>query len=191
MARKLAILSVIVGVGLLGVLMYAGVIPAIVQGPSPGDLLMALGPASMAVGAIKLKSAQEIAEKWKQRAAAASGDYGKGISAPRKDWATETQAAQGAFEQGIQAAIGRKSFARGVAKAGTAKQQAKALAVGVQRYAPGVTAGAGDFATNVSPYLDTLGRISLPARGAKGDPGNLARVQAVADALHQQKVNQG
>ena len=43
MARKLAILSVIVGVVLLGVLMYAGVIPAIVQGPSPGDLLMALG----------------------------------------------------------------------------------------------------------------------------------------------------
>jgi|SRR4051812_48470467 hypothetical protein len=138
--------------------------------------------------AIKIKSADAIAQKFATRGAAAGADYAAGVAAPRQDWAAATEAASNTWGAGVQQAISNGQFGKGVAKAGTAKWQRKAAGVGAQRFGPGVTAAKADYQAAVQPYLDTLANLSLPPRNPKGDPGNLQRVQVVAQALRARKL---
>jgi hypothetical protein len=137
---------------------------------------------------IKTKPIADVATKWASRASAASPDYQKGIQAPSKDWATEAKAAEPAYQAGVQDAVSRGAFGKGVTKAGSEKWSRKALAVGPARYGPGVSAATADFTADFGPYLDALGRISLPTRGKRGDPANIERVRTIATALHSQKT---
>jgi hypothetical protein len=137
---------------------------------------------------IKTKPIADVATKWAQRASAASPDYQKGIQAPSKDWGSEAKAAEPAYQAGVQDAISRGAFGKGVTKAGSEKWQRKALAVGPARYGPGVSAATADFTADFGPFLDALGRISLPPRGKRGDPANIERVRTIATALHSQKT---
>ncbi len=137
---------------------------------------------------IILKPLAEIAKKFVTRAQAASPDYEAGVKSPGKDWASETKAAEGSYQAGVQAAISRGAFGKGVAEAGTGKWQEKASTLGKQRYGPGVAQAGADFQKGFASMADVLSRISLPPRGAKGDPGNLERVRAVDTALHAEKV---
>ena len=141
--------------------------------------------------AIKLASAAEIAAKWAKKAAAAQGEYAAGVANPKKDWATETIASEAAMEAGIQAAIARKAFSKGVRKSGTAKQQDRSIKLGPARFAQGIAAGQGEMAANFAPFRDIIERVSPPIKGAKGDPGNLERVRAYSAPLHQAKISQG
>lgn len=138
--------------------------------------------------AIQIKSADVISKKYAARGAAAGADYAAGVQSPRQDWATATGAAAQTYAAGVQAAIGNGSFLKGVTAAGTPKWQRKASGVGAQRFGPGVQAAQGDYATGVTPYLDVLRNLTLPPRSPKGDPGNIARVAAVAQALRQKKL---
>ena len=137
---------------------------------------------------IKLKPIADVATKWARRSSAAGPDYEAGIKNPKADWATETKNAEGAFEAGIQDAVSRKAFSKGVNKAGSEKWARKAVAVGPARYGPGVNAAQSDYSNEFGPYRDTLERVSLPQRGRKGDPANIERVRAIATALHSQKT---
>lgn len=139
--------------------------------------------------AITVKPIDAIAKKFVVRAGAAATDYQAGIQAPRQDWATATEGAATTYAAGVQAAIGRNAFARGVANAGTAKWQRKALAVGPTRYTQGVQAAQGDYASKFAPYRDVLSNINLPPRAPKGDPSNINRVAAIASALHSKKIS--
>ena len=138
--------------------------------------------------AIKLKPIADIATKWVRRASAAGPDWESGIRAPKEDWGTATRNAEPAFEAGVQNAVSRKAFGKGVTKAGSEKWSRKALAVGPARYAPGINAGQTDFSTEFAPFRDALERVVLPARGMRGDPANVERVRTIATALHSQKV---
>jgi len=140
--------------------------------------------------AITMKPVADIQKKYAQRAQAAAPDYQSGVMNPKADWATNAKAAEPAYQAGVQDAISRGAYGKGVNKAGTQKQQQKASTLGAQRYGPGVAAGAADYATGVTPYLDTLQRIALPQRGRRGDPANVERVRAIANALHAQKTGQ-
>lgn len=140
--------------------------------------------------AIKTKPIADVAQKWSNRASAAAPDYQKGITAPGKDWATETKASEQAYGAGVQDAIGRNAFGKGVSRAGSEKWQRKSLAVGPARYGQGVQAATQDFSADFGPYLDAMGRISLPPRGKRGDPANIERVRTIATALHSQKTGQ-
>ena len=138
--------------------------------------------------AIKTKPITEVTQKWAQRASAAAPEYQKGIQAPSEDWSSQTKASETAYEAGIQDSISRKAFGKGVTKAGTEKWQRKSQAVGPARYGTGVSAGQQDFSAEFGPYLDAIGRVSLPPRGRRGDPNNLERVRVIANALHTQKT---
>jgi hypothetical protein len=140
--------------------------------------------------AIKTKPIADVATKWASRASAAAPEYQKGLQSPSKDWATEAKAAEPAYQAGVQDAISRNAFGKGVSRAGSEKWSRKALAVGPGRYGQGVTAGTQDYTTDFGPYLDALGRISLPTRGKRGDPANIERVRTIATALHSQKTGQ-
>ena len=138
-----------------------------------------------------IRSAQEIAEKWARVTPGRSSDYEAGVKSPKKDWETQTVAAEGAWEGGIQNAIANKSYVRGVRRAGTAKWQTKASTLGVSRWGPGVAAAKDDYEKGFAPYRDIIERITLPPRKPKGDPSNIDRVRVIAAALHEAKVKGG
>jgi hypothetical protein len=118
----------------------------------------------------------------------ATEDYGSGIQNPRGDWAQNTLAAASNQAAGAQAAIANKSFEKGVSKTGTAKWRQKALDKGKARFAQGVQVSQSDYEKGVKPFLDTIESTALPTRYAKGDPRNLARVEALNKALRAKKM---
>jgi hypothetical protein len=134
-----------------------------------------------------IKDAATIAKKYASRGQAAGQDYTDGIN-NSADWAANTAAAADTYAAGVQAAIGRGDFAKGVAAAGNEKFKRKAAGVGATRYGPGVSAAAPDYAKGVGPYLDVLRNLSYPKRLPKGDPGNNARSLVVQQALRAAKV---
>lgn len=138
----------------------------------------------------QVKSVQASSEKWARRAGQSSQDYANGVKAPRRSWAESTASASEAQHAGAQAAIANNSFEKGVRNAGDAKWSRKATTVGASRFGPGVAAAKGDYEQGFAPYAQVIQGVQLPPRGAKGDPRNFERVQAIGNALHEAKVNQ-
>lgn len=136
-----------------------------------------------------IKDAATIAKKYASRGQAAGADYADGVN-NAADWATATANAADTYAAGVQAAIGRGDFAKGVSKAGNEKYKRKASGIGAQRYGPGVGAAAPDYAKGVSPFLDVLRNLSYPKKLPKGDPGNNARSLVVQQALRAAKLAQ-
>ena len=130
-----------------------------------------------------IKSLDAISAKWARVTPQRAVDYTEGVRNPGKDWAINTGAAETAYEGGVQAAIGNKSFGKGVRKAGTAKWQAAALAKGSARFGPGVAVAEPAYASGFAPYRTAIANVKLPERYARRDPRNMQRVTAVVDAL--------
>jgi len=141
-----------------------------------------------AFGAIRIKDTGTLSKKFVQRATQAAPDYKIGVEAAGQDWQTRTAASGDNYTAGVQAAIGRKAFEKGVNEAGSAKYTTRAGTLGAQRYPSGVGAAEGDWAKGVQPYLDELKGMELPPRRPKGDPGNQARANAVAVRLRARKI---
>ena len=130
-----------------------------------------------------------VSEKWQRRASSAGQEYSEGVASPRRPWAASTAASEGNYEQGVQAAIGRKAFSKGVAAAGDAKWKERSETLGAGRFASGVSASGDEYTRGFSKYHQVLSSLNLPPRGAKGSPANLQRVAAVATALRNAKTN--
>jgi hypothetical protein len=110
------------------------------------------------------------------------------VRSPTADWAANTAAAASNYKAAVQAADIDKRFAGSVKRAGTAKWQRKAVETGVSRFGPGVTAAGPDYQSGVSPFIETISALTLPARRPRGDPANLDRVKTVADALAKRRL---
>lgn len=136
----------------------------------------------------KIKDMARIVEKWKRVAAGAGAEYEEGIRNPKADWATETQAAEKSYEAGVTAAITRKGFGKGVRRAGTNKWQVMSLAKGPARWSQGIEVSGDAYQAGFEPFARIIAALTLPPRGPKGDPRNIARVAAVAKALHDAKI---
>jgi len=126
--------------------------------------------------------------KWVRRAASAGPEYEEGIKNPRASWQASTTAAAASQAAGVVAAIANKSFEKGVAKAGDATWQKKALSKGVQRFGPGVADAQADYDAGFAPYAQVIASTNLPARGPKGDPKNIERVRVMSAALRAKKL---
>jgi len=135
-----------------------------------------------------IKSAAEIAAKWATVTPARASDYEAGVRNPKKDWANNAKAAEGAYEEGVQSAISDKRFGRGVSNAGTQKWQEKAISVGVGRWPTGVRAAQADYQEGFAPYADVIARTTLPARYGRGDPRNYQRSEIMGTALHDARI---
>lgn len=136
---------------------------------------------------VEVKSVDDIARKYQAVTPGRASYYEQGISAPRKDWETETTKSEGAYAQGVNEAIADKRFSAGARKAGTGKWQKMAKEKGVSRYGPGVTAGADNYKEGIAPYIDTIRSIVLPKRGARGDPANFERARVIGKALNDKR----
>ncbi len=135
-----------------------------------------------------IRSSSEIARKWAEVTPRRADDYKAGVSSPKKDWATETAAAEEQYNDGVTDAIGRGAFGRGVSEAGSEKWRKGALEKGVNRWGPGVRIAQPDFEAGFRPYRDTIEATTLPPRRRTGDPANIERVAVIAAALHARKV---
>ena len=138
--------------------------------------------------AIAIKSTSDIARKFAEVTPGRVNEYGDGVANPKRDWETETRAAESNFEKGITQAIRDKRFGKGVAKAGTAKWRERAMTFGPARFAEGVAAAGPAFEAGFGPYRDTIANLTLPPRGPTGDPRNIDRVRVIAEALHKKKL---
>lgn len=135
-----------------------------------------------------IKSLDKIREKWKRVSAGAQAEYEAGVADPRRDWAAATFAAEAAYKKGVAAASAAGRFGTGVKKAGTAKWKEMALKKGPHRWAEGIGLAADAYSTGFAPYHTALGALTYPAKGPRGDPGNIARVAIVAKTLHELKL---
>lgn len=130
-----------------------------------------------------IRSVDSIAKKWAEVTPMRADDYASGIANPRRSWANATKNAEGAYEDGVRASMGKKLFGKGVVKAGDEKWTRKSLARGVPNWGPGVAEAKGDYLAGFAPYCEAIAAAKLPPRYARRDPRNMARVKAICDAL--------
>lgn len=138
-----------------------------------------------------IRPLNEIAAKWATVTPQRSTEYRKGIEAPRVDWMEATAAAADNYANGVQEAVAEGRFAKGVANAGTDKWRRGALEKGVSRWGPGVQLAQSDYQRGFAPYREAIASLTLPPRFARRDPRNIARVQAVVDAMIATKKSVG
>ena len=136
---------------------------------------------------IPVKSAADSSKKFVQRAQASTDYYKQGVENPGTPWDVATKAAEGAYEQGVQAAISKKAFGKGVEKAGNTKWAKGVTEKGVSRYGQGVSVAQSAYEQGIAPFLETIKGINLPPRGPKGSPQNYERVAIIGKALNQKK----
>lgn len=134
------------------------------------------------------KSASSVAEKYASRAGAASGDYVAGAESTTKDQAASAIAAKAVYQQALTASFQRGAYEKGLQKSGKSGWVAGVRAKGADRFASGVAASAGKYATESGKYDGARGAAGSLPRGLKGSETNLARVKAVVTALRTAKV---
>jgi hypothetical protein len=149
-----------------------------------------LGGGLAIFGAIKVKDAAAVAEKYRTRASAAAGDHKSGVQAAGADWEAGARAGEGNYEQGVQEAISKKRYGRGIAAAGAAKYTQNAANLGAARYPQGVQNAVPSFTQGITPVLQRIASINLPPRGPRRSPQNQARANAVAAELGKMKDGQ-
>jgi hypothetical protein len=135
-----------------------------------------------------IKSIDYIVNKWKTVTPQRAQDYTAGVQAPRRRWSEATKASADAWAAGVQGAIANGTWSRGIDRAGDARWQNACVNIGAQRWTQGVAAAGDAYRTGFGPYVDVIRGIELPARGARGDPRNIERVRAIAQALHNAKI---
>lgn len=136
----------------------------------------------------EIKSIAAIQEKWGRVTPTRTEDYTLGIKNPKRDWAQSATGAKESHKAAMTAAASNDSYAKGVAKAGTAKWQDKATRKGPSRFAEGVIVGAADYGAGFQPYADAIKGTTLPPRFPAGDLRNLDRVKVISQALRKKKM---
>lgn len=150
-------------------------------------LILAL-PVLLLFGAIKVKSAEEVAKKWAEVTPGRSAYYEAGAVGAGSDWEAKTAAAAAAYRAAVSAPTIEAMFRGGVKKAGGAKYDRKVKEVGVARFGPGVTAAVEDMKAGVEPMLSTIAAVTLSPRQPRGSEANWRRSIEVGMALHKKRL---
>lgn len=131
--------------------------------------------------AIVMPSPAAAGAKWSSVTPSRSAYYQTGVQGAGQKWQTAVDSSSGNWGAGVQQAVADGRYATGVGGKG-AKYANKASTIGAPRWSAGVAAGGPAYETGVAPIFNALQALTLPARQAKGNPANLARVQAVVEA---------
>jgi len=129
-----------------------------------------------------IKSMSEIAKKWAEVTPGRAPYYETGVRTTAKDWAGAAAGAVAAYEAGVTEAIGRGAYQSGVSARGTSGWREATLAKKA-RWAAGVRLGEPRYVAGFAPFRGVIESVTLPPRGARGDPGNYARCEAIGTAL--------
>lgn len=135
-----------------------------------------------------MKTASQSAAKFVERAGAASQDYVEGAKSTNKDQSAAAIAGAGNYVAGIQASITAKRYEKGLQASGKAGWLKGITEKGANRFAEGVSSGAGKYATNSGKYDSARSAADSLPRGPKGSEANFARSKAVGTALRKAKI---
>lgn len=135
-----------------------------------------------------MKTAQQASTKYVERAGAASQDYVTGAESSQKDQAAAAIAAAPNYAAGVQAAITRGAYAKGLQASGKSGWLNGIRNKGQNRFAEGVAAGAMKYAQNSGKFDSARSAAESLPRGPKGSEANYARAKAVGQALRKLKV---
>lgn len=135
-----------------------------------------------------MKTAQQSAQKFVERAGAASGDYVEGAQRTSKDQSANAIAGKANYVAGVQAAITAGRYEKGLQKSGKAGWIKGITEKGANRFAEGVASGSVKYAQNSGAYDTARSAADALPRGPKGSEANFARAKAVGQALRKQKV---
>ena len=130
-----------------------------------------------------VKALDRIARKWIERASVAGPEYELGVSNPKVAWDTAAAAANGIYVAEVTRAAQAGAFAAGVRAAGNAKWQSRAKALGPGRFAEGVRIAEPEFRQRFGAIRQAIESTTLPAKGPKGSPQQVARFSGMRDAL--------
>jgi hypothetical protein len=131
----------------------------------------------------RVKPPTAASEKWSRVAPTRQQDFEAGVKDPGVDWARNTSAAKDSYDAGVQDAIQRGAFSKGVEKAGTERWRGKTVDVGAPRWAGGIRSAQSDYEQAITPVFQVIERTTLPPRGPRGDPKNYQRAEAMGRAL--------
>jgi hypothetical protein len=138
--------------------------------------------------AIKVKDPATVMQKWTTRAAAAVNDYKAGAASPKASQSASAIAAAPLWQQAVQSPAALTAFQSGLRSSGDQGWLNGVNNKGAARYPGGIQAGATKFQNNITPYLQAISGLNLPPKGIRGSAQNINRVQAVAQALHQLRL---
>lgn len=150
-------------------------------------VVQVLAGALAVFGMIKVKDTAAITKKYIDRAGVATKDYTDGVAGAGGDWESGAKNGEPNFVQGVQDAITRGAYGKGVTGSAS-KYVANATKLGAVRYGPGVQNGAGAYSSGVQPYLDKLKSLTLPPKGPRRSPQNQQRANMVAAELGKLKT---
>ncbi len=134
-----------------------------------------------------IKPLEQSSDKWVRRASVAQPDYEAGVQNPRRPWSQAAVAADQVYRQAVIAAANAGRYAGGVRAAGEERWRQNAIQKGPGRFTEGVNLAVGDWQRGFAPFHQAISALSLPERKAKGDPGNIQRVAAIAQTLRRVK----
>jgi len=137
---------------------------------------------------VNIKSLDKVTDKWSKVTPERAPYYEEGIKAPAKDWSTEAAKGQSAYEAAMRDPKVLALRSTNIKAVGTEKWQRKSTKVGPSRFREGVPAAVEDYNKGFSPYHGVIAAITLPEKGARGDPKNYARVKAIGDALNKKRM---
>lgn len=135
-----------------------------------------------------MRTAQQSAQKFVERASGASGDYVAGASSTSKDQSARAIGAKEIYKSALTASFGRDAYAKGLQKSGKSGWLDGVTKKGAERYAGGVAVSASKYATNSGKYDGARGAADSMPRGLKGSAQNLAKVATVVNALRAVKL---
>jgi hypothetical protein len=129
----------------------------------------------------KVPSPGSAAEKWARVTPTRQSDYQTGVQGAAQRYQDGVNNAGSSWSGGVQAAISNNSYEQGVAgKGGHYAQQA--ATIGAPRWAQGVGSARPRYEQGITRVFAAISAVNLPAKGPKGSPQNLNRVQAIVDA---------
>jgi hypothetical protein len=139
--------------------------------------------------AIAIKDIGTLTTKYTTRATNAVADYKAGVMQPKASQSASAIAAAPLWQQAVNSPQALNAFKKNLAAAGDQGWQAGATGKGANNYPTGIRNGAAKWANNVGPFLQTISGLTLPPKGIRGSDANIARVAAVASALHAKKLS--
>jgi hypothetical protein len=134
-----------------------------------------------------IKDTATSSARFSKNAGAAQPYYLDGVKGAGQKWKAAVDAADDTWAAGVQAAISRGAFKKGVGKAGADYYSSRASKLGGARYQQGVQEGAANWQEGFQPYADKLKSLSLSPGGPRGDARNQNRTIEVQIAMRQLK----
>lgn len=134
---------------------------------------------------------QQAADKWAQKAGAASGDYKAGVMGVTVAPGQLAVQNQAAMVNNWNQSINSGAWANRTGNVSLSAWQQAASTKGATNYATGVSAGKSKMAAAMAYYLPVAQAVKEAVRSIPrdGGAGSMARVQLAMDAFKQAKAN--